>query len=100
MSEKSTLKGPGPGNQTNNLKLTTPPPYVVRRQHTCLPIIVHGARLRRRFLPALQLQVLVLRPNLGEGLIDVHRRLPGAVARRVSLSPVALVQGACVRDRY
>lgn len=81
----------------DSAKLTPP---VVRRQHTCLPVIVHGAGLRRRFLPTLQLQVLVLRPDLGERLIDVHWRLLGAVARRVSLPPVALVQGACVREGH
>lgn len=65
-------------------------------QHTGLPVVVDGAGLRRRFVPAFQLQVLVLQPDLGKRLVDVHRRLPGAVAGRVLLTPVALVQGTCM----
>lgn len=41
--------------------------------HTSFPIVVDGAGLCRHFLPAFELQVLVPLPDLGEGLIDVHR---------------------------
>lgn len=71
---------------------------VLDDQHTSLPIIVDGAGLCCQLLPALQLQVLVLHSDLSERLVDVHRRLPGAVTGRVPLPPVVLVQGTCVRD--
>ena len=68
-------------------------------QHTSFPVVVDGARLCCQFVPAFELQILVLQPDLGKGLIDVHRRLSGTVTWWVLLTPAALVQGTCMWDR-
>ena len=67
---------------------------------TGLAVVVYGGGLLRRgVVPPVQPKALVLQAHLGEGLVDVHGGLPGAVARRVPPTPAALVQHACNERR-
>ncbi len=62
---------------------------------TCFAVVGDGGGFGGLLVPVLQLQVLVLNPDLRELLTDVNGRLSGIATHRIFLCPVLLVQGAC-----
>jgi len=58
---------------------------------TCFAIIGDGGGIVGGLFPVLQLQVLVLHPNLSELLTDVNGRLSGIAADWIFLCPMLLV---------